>query len=58
MRVQGFEVCIRVKGLGIHVNVDEGLKGLSVQVSQGMDRRCRCDVYDLSAVRFVYRYVI
>jgi len=53
LRVQGFEVCIRVKGLGIHVNVDEGLKGLSVQVSQGMDRRCRCDVYDLSAVRFV-----
>jgi hypothetical protein len=30
----------------------------SMRVSQGMVLRCRCDLYDLSAVRSVYRYVI
>jgi len=29
-----------------------------IYAGQGWRLRCRCDLYDLSAVRFVYRYVV
>jgi hypothetical protein len=35
-----------------------GRTDLTVYAGRGMGLRCRCDFGDLSAVRFVYRYMI